>query len=136
VRAAALFALGAALGCAESGRSLGEDCLFNGDCEAPLVCAGRRCRAACRDDRDCVNGWRCRPAGQATLRVCLPPDEHGYCAGVRDCDAPAVCGVTGRCGSQCAADYDCALHGGVANCRPTRQDPTISLCTDNPLYQP
>ncbi len=126
----------AALGCAEPQGALGEDCLFNGDCASPNVCAGRRCRAPCRDDRDCVNGWRCRPSGQGTQRVCLPPEEHGYCTGVRDCDAPAVCGVTGRCGSQCVAAYDCALQGGVANCRPTRQDPTVLLCTDNPQYQP
>ncbi|MFO0605126.1 MAG: hypothetical protein U0324_18235, partial [Polyangiales bacterium] len=55
---------------------LGEECLFNGDCESPLVCAGRRCRAPCRDDRDCVNGWRCRGSGDERL-VCLPPDDRG-----------------------------------------------------------
>lgn len=124
------------LACADPQGSLGEDCLFNGDCASPLVCAGRRCRAPCRSDRDCANGWRCRPAGQEGLRVCLAPEEHGYCTVARDCDAPAVCGVTGRCGSQCEGSYDCMLHGGVANCAPTRQDPTVRLCTDHPYYQP
>ncbi|MFO0609387.1 MAG: hypothetical protein U0324_39850 [Polyangiales bacterium] len=133
---AALALVASLLACAEPLGASGEDCLFNGDCASPLVCAGRRCRAPCRDDRDCVNGWRCRPAGQGSLRVCLPPAEHGYCVGVRDCDAPAVCGVTGVCGSQCLDAYDCALNGGVSRCAPTRQDPTVLLCTDNPLYQP
>lgn len=115
---------------------LGSECLFNGDCQSPLVCAGRRCRAPCRDDRDCVNGWRCRPSGVSAQRVCLPPEEHGYCTTQAECDAPSVCGPTGRCGSQCATAYDCRLYGGSAECRVTRQDATLMLCTDNPSYQP
>lgn len=34
-------------------------CLFNNDCQNPLVCAGGFCRAACVTDRDCHNGWVC-----------------------------------------------------------------------------
>ncbi len=128
--------LSLALSCAAPLSDTGEDCLFNGDCNAPLVCAARRCRAPCRDDRDCVKGWRCRPSGAGAQRVCLPPEEHGYCATQAECDAPSVCGPTGRCGSQCATAYDCRLYGGSAECRVTQQDATLMLCTDNPSYQP
>lgn len=36
-------------------------CTFNSDCADPLVCAGGFCRIQCKTDRDCVNGWTCRP---------------------------------------------------------------------------
>lgn len=36
-------------------------CRYNGDCPEPLVCAGLECRAQCMIDRDCANGWTCRP---------------------------------------------------------------------------
>lgn len=36
-------------------------CRFNGDCNDPLVCSAGYCRAQCMTDRDCTNGWVCRP---------------------------------------------------------------------------
>ncbi len=107
---ARLLALAAASSCTlldADPAGLGDECLFNGDCAAPLVCAGRRCRAPCRDDRDCVNGWRCLSAGDGARRVCLPPDDRGYCALSGDCPQPFVCGADGRCGEQCREAADC-----------------------------
>ncbi len=129
-----LVAFVALASCAAPTSVLDEGCIFNSDCEGSLVCSDHRCRAPCRDDRDCVNGWRCRLAGQASLRACFAPTEGGFCVAQSDCEAPAVCGPTGRCGSQCATSYDCQLRGGAAQCRATRQDATILLCTDNPNY--
>lgn len=73
-----------------SAQSRVRQCLFNHNCQAPLVCAGDVCRAACATDRDCHNGWVClnevwedqrfvRTATQADLNarrstgVCRPP---------------------------------------------------------------
>ncbi|MFO0609386.1 MAG: hypothetical protein U0324_39845 [Polyangiales bacterium] len=92
---------------------LGEECLFNGDCASPLVCAGRRCRAPCRDDRDCVNGWRCRGSGDGRL-VCLPPDDRGYCRLAADCADPFVCSADGTCTEQCREAADCRRYSPSA----------------------
>ena len=35
-------------------------CTFNDECAQPLTCAAHSCRAQCRTDRDCVNGWVCQ----------------------------------------------------------------------------
>ncbi len=120
----------------ERRRGQGDECLFNGDCEDTLVCAGRRCRAACRTDRDCEGGWRCQPSGQPERRVCLPPGDFGYCAYAADCDRPAVCQRNGVCGVQCRRDYDCEVYSAGSRCLPTDHDPPLSLCTTNPDYRP
>ncbi|MEZ4408510.1 MAG: hypothetical protein R3A52_18855 [Polyangiales bacterium] len=117
-------------------RAQDEQCLFNGDCEDPLVCAGRRCRAPCRTDRDCSGGWTCRPSGQTDRRVCLPPGDFGYCAYSADCDRPAVCQRNGVCGVQCRRDYDCQIYSAGSECRRTDHDPPLFLCTTNPDYTP
>lgn len=108
----------AALAACVATRGDGESCLFNGDCADPLLCAGRRCRAPCRDDRDCYNGWLCKPSGTERARVCLPPAEPGYCVHHSDCDAPQVCRVDGTCGGQCLVDADCRSFSpaGAAAC--------------------
>jgi hypothetical protein len=129
-----LFAALLAAACVAS-RGEGDECLFNGDCKDPLVCAGHRCRAQCRDDRDCNNGWKCRPSGQRSMRVCLPPGDYGYCAYSAECDRPSVCQRNGACGAQCRTSYDCAVYGTRAVCAPTAQDPTLRLCSDHPDYQ-
>ena len=130
-----LLAAVLAVACVVS-RGEGDACLFNGDCKDPLVCAGHRCRAPCRDDRDCNNGWRCRPSGQPAQRVCLPPGDYGYCSYSAECDRPSVCQRNGACGAQCRSSYDCAIYGTRAVCAATAQDPTLRLCSDHPDYQP
>ena len=45
-----------------------EQCSFNDDCEAPLVCSAARCRLQCRSDRDCPRDrlWQwAKPIGHA-----------------------------------------------------------------------
>lgn len=84
----------------------GEECVFNGDCASPLVCAGRRCRAPCRSDADCSGGLRCRPAS-ASLSVCAPPEDAPLCGPAAPCALPLVCAIDGYCRAQCRLDYDC-----------------------------
>lgn len=86
-----------------------EECVFNDDCIAGLLCAGGRCRTVCRDDRDCTGGWRCRVVGEPTRRACLPPDDLGYCRYDSDCGEPLLC-AAGRCVPQATVREDCAGH--------------------------
>lgn len=52
-------------------------CVYNSDCNEPLVCGpGGFCRVQCKDDRDCSNGW-----------VCAQPTY--YASGVRVPDTAA-----------------------------------------------
>ena len=121
-------------------RGLQEDCLFNGDCAAPLVCAARRCRAPCRDDRDCTNGWRCLPGAPRTCgeqacppparRVCVEPGGPAVCFDDRDCDgAEQVCGNDGQCRFRCLAaqHYDCQVRFGAGSRCEDRGD-GMSVC--------
>jgi len=91
-------------------RGLLADCTFNDECEAPLICAARRCRAPCRTDRDCTNDWVCLPSGQEDRLVCYPPgtEDHG-CVRDSDCNSPYVCGATRECIFQCRDVYDCRI---------------------------
>ena len=110
-------------------RAAGDDCLFNGDCADPLVCAARRCRAPCRDDRDCVNGSLCRPAVRTTCakppcapprrRVCVEPGGPAICFSDGDCEAEQLCAPDGQCRYRCAPgfDIDCqSRYGAGARC--------------------
>ncbi len=94
----------------------GDECVFNGDCADPLVCAARRCRLACRTDRDCRNNTVCRPSGELGVRVCLPPEAPWSCAAHEDCDAPDICGPTHQCQRPCRVDYDCRFVSFGARC--------------------
>ena len=109
----AALALAAALGCTAvepERRGLLADCTFNDECESPLICAARRCRAPCRTDRDCTNAWVCRSAGQEDRRVCYAPDTADFgCVRDSDCDSPYVCGANRECIYQCRSDYDCRI---------------------------
>lgn len=105
---------GAAEGC--KNREIPEgQCIFNTDCDSPLVCAGRFCRQPCNPDmsngrdpnRDCPTGWRCLSSGERNQSVCLPPGENGYCVYHSDCREPYVCTRDGRCSAQCVTDRDC-----------------------------
>jgi hypothetical protein len=119
-------------------RASGDECLFNGDCADPLVCAARRCRAPCRDDRDCANAWLCRPAVRATCakppcapplrRVCVEPGAAPLCFSDGDCEPEQLCGADNACRYRCAAGFDldcaarfgagstCAVMGGASVC--------------------
>jgi hypothetical protein len=120
----------------DSRSGLGEDCLFNGDCASPNVCAGRRCRAPCRDDRDCANGWRCRSSGQGPQRVCLPPEELGYCALSGKCPQPFVCDAEGQCVAQCREAADCRRYHptGSLRCVPVSlpEGGRANVCENHP----
>ncbi|MBL8683835.1 MAG: hypothetical protein JNK05_31975 [Myxococcales bacterium] len=83
-----------------------EECVFSDDCQTGLICAGQKCRAVCRDDRDCSSGWRCRSSAEPTKRVCLPPEELGYCRFSSDCGPPLLCSA-GRCIVQARTPEDC-----------------------------
>ena len=91
-------------------RGLLADCTFNDECEAPLICAARRCRAPCRTDRDCTNDWVCLPSGQEDRLVCYP-------RGTDDCRVAYPYEPNARC---VLADHTCDAHpryaadGGVA----------------------
>ena len=98
-RALRLAALALAASCVFLGgdtAGLGEECLFNGDCRSPLVCArAAGCRAPCRDDRDCVSGWRCRGERRRAPRLPPRPTTRGYCRLAADCRPPCAA-PTGR----------------------------------------
>jgi hypothetical protein len=117
---AALLALLASLalqGCVSPRQAVGEDCLFSDECAQGLVCAHRRCRAVCRDDRDCVNGWQCRRSGRVEGPLaCLPPSEPPLCAFSSECPAELACSHEGACIAECAQDRDCASHHPSLRC--------------------
>ncbi len=130
MRRALRYGLWAALSLASCGRELarrgsGDECLFNGDCADPLVCAARRCRAPCRDDRDCANGWLCRPSVRTTCakppcapplrRVCVDPAAPPLCFSDGDCEVEQLCAPDNACRYRCAIgfDLDCAARFGA-----------------------
>lgn len=85
--------------------SVGEGCLINTDCNAPLVCAFRRCHTECEESRDCAPGQRCIVADRP-FRVCQLDDERA-CSYNSECAGAQVCAIDGECRDQCAADRDC-----------------------------
>ena len=105
---ALVFSLLSALSCTAAPRAQGEQCVFNDDCAAPLVCAARRCRAECRSSRDCVAGWKCSPVRSGERSVCVPGDHPDFCQYHSQCEAPRVCGSDGLCRLQCREPRDCA----------------------------
>lgn len=103
-----VMALSLALGCTDtSRRTQGEECVFNDDCASPLVCAGGRCRAQCRDERDCVAGQKCAANVQDGLRVCVPREHPDFCHYHSQCPRPQACGFDGLCRYQCRQPRDC-----------------------------
>jgi hypothetical protein len=114
-----------ALGCTAERVAQGQQCTFNDECAAGLLCAGGRCRTLCRSDRDCMNNWRCGPSGQADKRVCLEPGTPIPCLYPRDCAPSGVCGRDGFCRNQCAVDADCAQPGDTC-------DRALGLCRLHP----
>jgi hypothetical protein len=85
--------------------ALAEGCLINTDCNAPLVCAFRRCHTECADSRDCEPGQRC-VASDRPFHVCQLAEERD-CTYNSDCPSGELCGVDLQCRDQCMADRDC-----------------------------
>ena len=126
-----LFLFGCVSGEAVAQRGLLGTCTFNDECQSPLICAARRCRAECRTDRDCTNGWRCRSAGQGNKFVCYDPaDRTTACEYSSHCQAPDICGPGNVCQSQCSDDYDCIIRRSGTFCIVT--SPGMGLCSDHP----
>ena len=84
---------------------LAEGCVINTDCNAPLVCAFRRCHNACTTSRDCQAGQRC-VASDRPYNVCQLDVERD-CQYNSQCAIGQVCGVDAHCRDLCAADRDC-----------------------------
>jgi hypothetical protein len=97
-----------------------EECLFNDDCAAPLVCAAGMCRVQCRSDRDCSAGLTC--AIDASFRnnrcVPIPPPSRmpptGFIAGrvetsdgqpVKSCTVELVYATPGRASCDAKGEF-------------------------------
>lgn len=106
-------------------------CVFNDDCQPTLICGARRCRAECRTDRDCTNGWRCRAAGRDDKYVCYDPTDLATgCEYASQCDGHYVCGPGNVCQPQCNDDYDCLIRQPGTTC--ILYAPEMGVCSDHP----
>jgi hypothetical protein len=85
--------------------ALADGCYINTDCNAPLVCAFRRCHAECETTRDCPGGARCVESDRP-FHVCQLGVEKN-CTYNSDCPQGQVCGVDQNCRDQCKSDSDC-----------------------------
>lgn len=90
--------------------AVAEGCSLNSDCTDPLVCAFRKCHAACATTRDCPDGERCVTSDRP-FHVCQLPEEQ-LCRFNSDCPTGQVCGIDGKCRDQCKTERDC-LDGQV-----------------------
>ncbi len=121
---ASLVAL--ALSCATPKKTEGGRCVFNDDCEDPLICAAFQCRAQCRTGRDCPAGWRCTASDHPLKSVCIPPNAAQPCLVSQTCESPdQVCQSDHTCGYiTCTDARDCrdpsarcvSLDGGESVC--------------------
>lgn len=94
----------------EATPTLGAQCVRNTECTAPLVCQLGRCRAECRENRDCPIGARClldaTGAGACSLDV-------DVCTSAVACPGGLAC-IDGKCANlcdsivQCPSDARCA----------------------------
>ncbi|MBL8680965.1 MAG: hypothetical protein JNK05_17420 [Myxococcales bacterium] len=94
-------------------RTRGAECVFNHECDDPLVCSGGLCRAQCATDRDCPSGQQCALAEDARKNVCFDPRGARACT-VRTCAAGQRCadGVCVRdCSATCAVGTVCSADG-------------------------
>jgi hypothetical protein len=103
-----LIVLAAACSSDEPLSALAEGCLINSDCNAPLVCAFRRCHQACEDTRDCPPSLRC-VASDRPFHVCQLESERA-CTYNSDCPRGQTCASDAQCRDQCQGDSDCLLN--------------------------
>ncbi|MFO0624493.1 MAG: Dickkopf N-terminal cysteine-rich domain-containing protein [Polyangiales bacterium] len=90
----------------------GQQCVFNDDCESPLVCASARCRIQCRTDRDCAPSELCAPSESPRKRVCVARTQEALCASDGACPAGSVC-AGNNCWWRCQRDPDCAVRNAM-----------------------
>ncbi|MBK7581375.1 MAG: hypothetical protein IPI67_14320 [Myxococcales bacterium] len=100
---------------ASSDSGEGLTCVYNSDCEPPLVCLGGSCLHQCKANVDCSYGWTCASG------TCLPPgNDAGADGAVPNCqngqkdpgETDIDCG--GSCGAcaneSCTKPSECASH--------------------------
>ncbi len=81
---------------------------------------GRRCLPLCRDDADCMEGWRCLPSSGEAASVCRPPGDSCDCL-------PGTVGTLLGCtlsspnGDRCAGVMVCT-ETGLGACEPALQE--------------
>ena len=109
----------ALLGACSSQKGLRENCIFNDDCESPLICAGATCRVQCRTDRDCTAGQLCVPSDNPRKRVCAAPAEPALCASDQGCPERASCAAA-TCWWTCRDDAYCGGLGAGVCLSPER----------------
>jgi len=89
-------------------------CVFNDECNSPLICSAHYCRVECRTDRDCTGGATCN----ATSQRCVPPaarlPPNGFVAGrvetadgrpVRGCTVELTNGTPGRASCDAKGEF-------------------------------
>lgn len=129
--AVALIAFGAS-GCVVAApKVLGDQCDLSSDCDAPLVCALRRCRNQCAGTRDCALGLRCVRAKDGR-GVCLLADETD-CERNSDCPESLVCTMM-ECTNECAEDVDCIPGARCQDGSCVELAPERCLYTSDCLY--
>ena len=101
-----------ALGACASRVGQGEQCVFNDDCENPLVCSAARCRVQCRSDRDCPASQLCAPSESPRKRVCVARSEEALCASDDACPAGSRC-AGNNCWWRCSTDPECAARNAM-----------------------
>ena len=89
-------------------------CVFNDECNSPLICSAHYCRAECRTDRDCTGGATCNAASQRCVAppARLPP--NGFIMGrvetadgrpVRGCTVELANGTPGRASCDAKGEF-------------------------------
>jgi hypothetical protein len=101
--------------CGQGGTRLdGDACTFPQQCRSNFCDGDGYCRDACRNSRECGNGFVCMYARQG------PPNMEVIAA----C---AVAGGNGALGDACSSSQDCFTGLCIA---PSPSDPTTKRCTD------
>lgn len=107
-------------------------CLYNSQCDAPLVCRGT-CVRECLADRDCAQGANCVDGTCALVVVPdagLPPGFGANCSFNSDCLSGLRCGPTGTCTVECVSARDCDT--GFSECCLDFACARGAACTLNP----
>lgn len=120
VRAAIALGLALLSACVAPSQ-LEQQCRFDSDCQAGLVCANGFCRVKCRTDRDCIPiGGACVPSADPEITLCLWPSSPKLCNYNTDCKGTAVCVPDGWCAPECRVDTDCSALSADARCGANR----------------
>jgi hypothetical protein len=138
IGAAAVLAIGIA--CSRPTLSLGDGCVINSDCMAPLVCELARCRRQCVDSRDCGAGLRCLVTPGSPNGGGCQLEHEVQCTLSSDCAASGLVCQNGTCTTMCTTDRDCARGAmctvdtaGVQACHEPLSYPCLydSMCPGN-----